>query len=303
MIELSGIEKSYGTQKVLNGVTLNVPSGSIFGLLGPNGAGKTTLISVLFGLIPPDSGAVFVDGLELSAKRKAVRARMGLVPQNLAFYPQLSARENLDFFASALGLRGARRREQIDFCVATTGLEKYYNRRSDHYSGGLKRRLNLAIGLLNKPRILCLDEPTVGIDPQSRNFILDTLRGLNRNGMTLIYTSHYMEEVQQICDEIAIIDRGEILVRGSTESLLRTTGSQQLEIGLSGPLPDDLLQTLPNAIMAGGRLRLETSDPGGLLPDLLARLSNAGAQVKYLTCGKRNLEQLFLELTQRTLRD
>ncbi|WP_303903325.1 ABC transporter ATP-binding protein [Thiohalomonas denitrificans] len=300
MIELNDIEKAYGGQPVLRGISLTIPEGAVFGLLGPNGAGKTTLLSILFGLIPMDSGTLSVKKLDLRRELRRIRAFMGLVPQSLAFYPTLSARENLDFFASALGLSRSERRRRIAFCVETAGLETWLDRRSGLYSGGLKRRLNLAIGLLGNPRILCLDEPTIGIDPQSRSFILETIQWLNREGVTVIYTSHYMEEVQQICTDVAIIDEGRILVNDSLDSLLHNS-SNRLEIGLSRPLPELLASTL--ALTAGDRRIRLAEATAEEISTLLKQLTEARIGVEYIDYGNRNLESLFLELTHRTLRD
>ena len=303
LIEISGLAKRYGDQEALCGIDLAVPAGAAFGLLGPNGAGKTTLLNLLFGLTPPSAGEIRVGGRDLRRHLRAIRAEMGYVPQDLAFYPSLSGRRNLDLFAGVLGLRGARRRSRVDGCIALAGLERYADRRSEDYSGGLKRRLNLAIGFLNEPRILCLDEPTVGIDPQSRHFLLGQIQELNRGGVTLIYTSHHMGEVQQLCSHVAILDRGRVLVSGRTQELLRG-GDQPIEIGLAPGchLPPEWLAG-EDAVREGDLLRLAAGTSLAALATLLGRLAASGGGVTHLSLGRRNLEDLFMELTNRSLRD
>jgi ABC-2 type transport system ATP-binding protein len=204
----------------LDGLTLNVARGSIFGLLGPNGAGKTTAISILCTLLRPTSGSATILGHDVVTAADAVRRSIGLVPQDIALYPSLTARENLRYFARILRIPGRRVEERVAQCLDLVGLSDCADRRIDTFSGGMKRRANLAVGVLHEPDILFLDEPTVGIDAQSRNLILERLAELNRAGMTLIYTTHYMEEAQQLCDEIAIVDAGKVIARGGPKQLV-----------------------------------------------------------------------------------
>lgn len=222
MISISQLEFSYpsSVRPVLKGIDLDIPDNALFGLLGPNGAGKTTLLSILSGLIPCPTGCLFVDGGDLAEPANRRAARLSLVPQEYAFYHPLTVRENLAFFAGVQGVPPEETEARIDAAVAQTGLQERLHSRAGKLSGGLKRRLNLAIGLLNRPRLLLLDEPTVGIDPHSRHFILETIRELSRNGTTVIYTSHYMEEVEELCDHIAIMDHGQILRKGTLDALL-----------------------------------------------------------------------------------
>lgn len=303
LIEIRGIAKRYGETQALDGVDLTVPAGAVFGLLGPNGAGKTTLLNLLFGLTPACAGEIRVGGRELRRYLGAFRAEMGYVPQDLAFYPSLSGRRNLEIFAGVLGLRGARRRARVAACIELTGLERYAGRRSEDYSGGLKRRLNLAIGLLNEPRILCLDEPTVGIDPQSRAFLLEQFQALNRGGVTLIYSSHYMDEVQQICSHVAILDGGRVLVSGPLAALLHG-GDQVIEIGLApgSRLHEEWLSGV-QAVREGDLLRLAAGTSMAALSVLLGLFAAHGVAVTHLSYGRRNLEDLFMALTNRSLRD
>jgi len=225
LIDITGLTKIYhgGQRPALDDLALSVPAGRFFGLLGPNGAGKSTLISILCGVLAPTRGAVRVAG----GDPRAVRAEIGLVPQELALYPTLTARENLEFFGRMQGLRGERLRRRIDTCLGIARLADRADQRAETYSGGLKRRLNLVIGLIHEPRLLILDEPTVGIDPQSRHFIHESLRALHAAGLTLVYSTHYMEEAEQLCDDLAIIDHGRILARGTVAELLRRHGATE----------------------------------------------------------------------------
>ena len=222
MLSVEGVSFRYagGDEPVLRQLSISVPSGGIFGLLGPNGAGKTTLISILAGQLRAD-GSVTMDGTPLEELRRREPASLGLVPQEFAFYPMLTCVENLRFFGGVQGLGGARLRERVDSVATFARIANVMSRRAGELSGGLRRRLNLAIGLLTEPRILLLDEPTVGVDPQSRSFLLDSIRALAGEGRTILYTSHYMEEVEAICDRVAIIDGGRVLREGALAELLR----------------------------------------------------------------------------------
>jgi ABC-2 type transport system ATP-binding protein len=231
LIEISGVSKRYrgAPSAALAGVNLAIPEGTVFGLLGPNGAGKTTLLSVLLGLVRKDAGRVAVAGHDMDRELPVIRRLCGLAPQDLGFYPMLTVAENLRFYAGAGGLGGAKLRERVEFAAGTAQLGEHLHKRADALSGGLKRRLNLALSLLHAPRVLFLDEPTVGVDPQSRAFILQVIRRLrDERGLTVIYTSHYMEEVQQICDRVAILDQGRVLAEGDLKALL-AQGHRDLE--------------------------------------------------------------------------
>jgi ABC-type multidrug transport system ATPase subunit len=232
VIEVQGLSFRYpGAERdALQGLSLEVRAGSLFGLLGPNGSGKTTLISMLTGLLRPTGGTLRIGGETLPGGLPAAQAMSALVPQDYAFYPRLSVMENLRFFGGALSLSGSELGSRIEEASAVAGLESFAGKRAEHLSGGLKRRLNLAIGLLNRPRLLLLDEPTVGIDPQSRQFILAAIKRLNAEGTTVLYTSHYMDEVQQLCDHIGVLDEGRLLAHGGLDELLRAhPGQRNLE--------------------------------------------------------------------------
>jgi ABC-2 type transport system ATP-binding protein len=235
LIEVQGVAKRYSgaDAPALDGVSLSIAEGSIFGLLGPNGAGKTTLISILLGLARKDRGTVRIGACDLDRDVSALRRQCGLAPQDLGFYPMLTVEENLSFYAGAGGLSGAAHTAQVDFACDVAQLSAHRGKRADRLSGGLKRRLNLALSLLHSPNVLVLDEPTVGVDPQSRAFILATIRKLrDERGLTVIYTSHYMEEVQALCDRIAILDAGRVLAEGSMADLMAlpaAAGGRDLE--------------------------------------------------------------------------
>ncbi len=221
MISITHLNKSYDGKPVLDDLNLSVHRGSITGLLGPNGAGKTTLISILMGVIRKDSGSISVGGLDPDHALGTIQAKCSYVPQNLAFYPRLTAHENLEYFGALWGLKGKTLKERMKLCIDIGSLQDFVEKRVDKFSGGMKRRLNLAIGLLNDPEILYLDEPTVGVDTQSRKYILETIKKINRERtMTIVYTSHYLDEIEQVADEIAVIDEGKIILSDSKQAIL-----------------------------------------------------------------------------------
>lgn len=211
-IKINNLNKSYKNLKVLDDLNLHVKVGSIFGLLGANASGKTTLISILNYLVPKNSGEITICGYDFDKDSKKIKEISSYVPQTYAFYPNLTAYENLEFFGALYSLKNEQLKERIDYCVKATALEKFINKKAHTYSGGVKRRLNIAIGLLNKPKVLYLDEPTVGIDPQSRKYILDVIKNISKeNNTTIFYTSHYMEEIEYLCDEIAVLEQNKII--------------------------------------------------------------------------------------------
>jgi ABC-2 type transport system ATP-binding protein len=302
LIRIEHLTKYYARQSTaaLDDVTLNIPEGSIFGLLGPNGAGKTTLISILVGLQKKSSGHVWFDGKPLEPSLATLRAVTGFVPQDLAFYPMLTVEENLAFYAAAFGIEKRLRAHHMAYAIDATRLHEHVAKSADTLSGGLKRRLNLAIGLLNKPRILFLDEPTVGIDPQSRNFILETIAEINKSsGTTVIYTSHYMQEVQQLCDTIAIIDDGRIRLYGELSQLLSEASSSRLEFRLQHRAEPELVAALREGFAAQSSDGYSFSIEDGhvetilsALPAWLTQQGNAMAGVRY---GYQNLEDIYLQ--------
>ncbi len=222
-IKIEHISKTYrgSIMPAVNNISLDIPRNSRFGLLGPNGAGKTTCISILCGLLNYDSGQVLINGMKLEKKYKKIRQLIGLVPQDIALYETLTARENLRFIAEMYGLKGRKMKNRIDECLEMVGLAHNGNKYIRTYSGGMKRRINLVAGILHRPEILILDEPTTGVDVQSRKMILEFLHELNNKGTTIIYTSHYLEEAESLCDSIAIIDHGKMIINGKTKEIIK----------------------------------------------------------------------------------
>ncbi|UCV01891.1 ABC transporter ATP-binding protein [Dechloromonas denitrificans] len=308
MLSIDSVSYCYrsAATPALQGVSLNIPAGGVYGLLGPNGAGKTTLISLLAGLLSATDGRIAVRGQPLAAVRAANPRAIALVPQDYAFYPMLSVGENLRFFAGALGLKDKELLSQCAAAIAFARLEQVTDKRAEQLSGGLRRRLNLAIGLLGRPQLLLLDEPTVGVDPQSRHFLLDSIAALPAAGTTVIYTSHYMEEVEAICQQIAIIDQGSVLAAGSLADILHSA-EPLLELHLAQPLPDALASR--HQAVATAPLHYLLKPPHGnaswaaALPRLLDELAAAGCEVLDLNLGQHDLEQVFMRLTKRSLRD
>ena len=226
IVDVRGLVKRFGDFSAVDGVSFHIAEGSIFGLLGPNGAGKTTAISMISCLIAPDEGDVTVDGHSVLTDSAGVRRVLGIVPQEIALYPTLTAAENLRFWGKMYGLGGKQLSEAVEYGLKMAGLEDRAKNRVETFSGGMKRRINIAAGILHRPRVLLMDEPTVGIDPQSRNHILETVRELNREGMTVLYTSHYMEEVEALCDQIAIVDHGKVIATGTLDELRALVGDE-----------------------------------------------------------------------------
>ena len=303
MLRIDGASYRYRNTETpaLRDISLAIPAGGVYGLLGPNGAGKTTLISLLAGLLTAGNGEISLNGQPLAAARAANPRAIALVPQDYAFYPMLTVSENLRFFGGVLGLSGTEQKTQSAAAIAFARLEQVVGKRADQLSGGLRRRLNLAIGLLGQPQLLLLDEPTVGVDPQSRHFLLDAIAALPAAGTSVIYTSHYMEEVEAICPQIAIIDQGQVLVDGALADLLRSP-EPLLELTLDRPLPAELGERY--AARHDGTLKYCLQLPStAALPRLLDELAAAACTVLQLNFGQHNLEQVFMQLTHRSLRD
>jgi len=314
LLEVNRLKKSYGTHLAVDEVSFSVGNGEILGLLGPNGAGKSTTIMMLAGLIEPDSGNMMLDGGLLSHADRKSRQQMGIVPQDLAIYPNLTARENLRFFGGLYGLSGSELRSRITEVLSQTGLSDRQNDLTCEYSGGMKRRLNFGVALLHRPRLLILDEPTVGVDPQSRAHLLDCVRQLASEGMSVIYCSHYMEEVQELCDRVAIMDRGKLLACDRIDRLLGKLASR-LRLHLvdaSGELrarlteiPGVTLQQCEDHLI----LSIATRNPEEnqtLLETLTAVLHavrDAGGKLTTVESDEPDLERLFLQMTGSRLRE
>ena len=303
MIKAENLKKHYGPTIAVEDVSFEVQKGRTFGLLGPNGAGKTTTIKLLCGLLKPDAGTVTLDG-KTDPGQIDVRLSLGVVPQALALYEELSALENLRFFGRIYGLSGQKLKERVRDCLDIAGLAQRSKERVSKYSGGMKRRLNMVCSLLHDPPILLLDEPTVGVDPQSRNLIFETIEAMGKEGRTIIYTTHYMEEAQRLCDRVAIIDHGRILDMDSVENLIRRHGGpshieaefkeKQFDIDKIKPFIDD-----KNMQSEETKIRFQTVQP----MESLAKLNSSGARFLSLKVQTANLEDVFLNLTGRRLRD
>ena len=303
------LHKSYGDIHAVRGVALQIIRGEIFGLLGPNGAGKTSIIAILTGLLAPDRGEVLLEGQPLTPDAHALKARIGLVPQELALYPTLSAWDNLLFFGRIYGLQGRHLRRRIEEVLEMVGLTERARDPIETYSGGMKRRVNIAAGLLHEPELLFLDEPTVGVDPQSRNAIFEAVEALNAVGMTVLYTTHYMEEAQRLCHRVAIVDVGQIIALGAPEALIHRLGGGVIRLGLpDGHLPSvaegaSRLPTVKAVSRRDGELFVEAERPQETLIALLKLVNRLGAQISSLQILEPNLETVFLQLTGKSLRD
>jgi len=294
MIQIKDLQKSFGAIRAVAGVSLEIPRGITLGLLGPNGAGKTTTMSMLAGLVRPDAGSVRI-GDAGGPELPAVRATLGLAPQSLAIYTHLTGRENLLFFGQLYGLSGARLSERAEWALKFTGLEKRGDDFARTYSGGMQRRLNLACALVHEPAVLLLDEPTAGVDPQSRNHLIENILALKQSGLTILYTTHYMEEAEKLCDRIAIMDAGRVLADGTLSELLTQNGGQSVVEMELKRVPE---LALPGKL-DGKTLRFESSDAGA---DVL-KLAQSGVEFETLTVRRPSLEDVFLKLTGRSLRD
>jgi ABC-2 type transport system ATP-binding protein len=305
MIEIRGLVKSFGDIQALAGVDFTVNEGEIFGLLGPNGAGKTTTISIVAGLLNADSGSVRVSGMDIRKEGGRVRRMLGVVPQDIALYEELSGRENLIFWGGLYGLAGKRLREEADRVLELVGLTDRAKDPVREYSGGMKRRLNLSAGLIHRPKVILLDEPTLGIDPQARLNILDIIRDGVSGGMTAIYTTHYLEEAEKLCDRIAIIDHGKILAQGTLGELVKLAGEGNL-VTVSGAFTKERMSPLLKGVavehLEDGSLRMLI--PGQAeLSGTLGRLFSAGVSIEEVSIQEPSLEGVFIKLTGKELRD
>src|SRR5438132_5757519 len=281
MLRLSGVRKTYGKIVAVDSLDLEIRRGEVFGLLGPNGAGKSTTVGLCVGLLEPDRGTIELEGVG-PPTQVAARSRIGIAPQALALYEELTAEENLRFFGTLHGLTGASLAARVQWALDFVGLTPRARDRATTYSGGMKRRLNLAIGVVHDPPLLLLDEPTVGVDPQSRNAIFENILALKREGRTVLYTTHYMEEAERLCDRVGIIDQGRLLALDTVPGLIGAHGGRSTLV-----LSEN-----------GTETRLETDDP-------VAELARLGERARHgrFRLEQPDLEAVFLRLTGRTLRD
>lgn len=316
IVETHQLRKQYAPPDgvtAVAGLSISIGRGEIFSLLGPNGAGKSTTISMLSGLLKPTGGDAIIDGRSIVREPRAVKEVIGVVPQEIALYDALSARENLNFWGRMYGLHGQTLQERVTAVLEIAGLTGRAGDKVETFSGGMKRRINIAVGLLHNPKLLYMDEPTVGIDPQSRRRILDTVKELNRQGLTVLYTTHYMEEAEELSHRIGIMDHGELMAVGTLAELTATVGHYdtiRLDVGLTGGQNGEVLEALaalPGVHQADGdaegHLVLQAREANGVLPAVIQTLTGQGLAVRKLEIQEPDLEAVFLHLTGRALRD
>ncbi|HWS45225.1 MAG TPA: ABC transporter ATP-binding protein [Acidimicrobiia bacterium] len=303
------LTRRFGDRIAVDDVSFSIAPGETYGLLGPNGAGKTTTIRMVCGLLHRDAGTVHVDELEVNERALAAKARIGYVPQDVALYPDLTARENLEFIGRLYRLRKKLLRERVDEVLALVDLSDRGDDRVDAYSGGMKRRLNIAAGLLHRPALLVLDEPTVGVDPQSRYAILESVRSLGAGGMAILYTTHYMEEADRVCDRVGIIDRGRLVAEGTRRELVSMLEEHdRIELAATGDLARfvEVCRSLPGidgATLSDEHVQLLAREGRRLLPAVLEAAEHNGAAVNSVELVEPDLEAVFLHLTGTALRE
>jgi ABC-2 type transport system ATP-binding protein len=303
ILKVTGLKKAFGKKQALDGVTFSVKSGSSFGLLGPNGAGKSTTMKILTGIIKPDGGRVELLGRDVSGQKDWVAKYVGYVPQDITLYEELSAYDNLLFFGRLYGVKGSELRQRIAEVLEQTGLTERANDAVKTFSGGMKRRINLGCALLHRPKVLVLDEPTVGIDPQSRNRIFEMIRDLNRQGVTIIYSTHYLEEVEALCDEVAIIDHGVVKAQGPLGVLLEKHGRKAIYIEAGGLNEAPEVPNVSRVTKEGAGWLLETEHPADVMHVLLQKAAARRWDVKQIEIVRPSLENVFLSVTGTALRD
>ncbi len=309
MIEVSELRKQFGQLVAVEDVSFTAPGGQIFGLLGPNGAGKSTTINCIAGLLTPTSGSVSVLGHNVVSDPIAARRRLGIVPQELALYEDLSARENLKFWGGAYGLKGKELDGRVNTVLGQIGLQDRADDSPEKYSGGMKRRLNFGCGIVHQPDVLLLDEPTVGVDPQSRERLLQQVRDQVAGGTCVLYTTHYMEEAETLCDQLAIIDHGKVIAQGNMEQLRSMMGERDV-LRVSGSFNEEAVRKSFSSLnevdllnVEADMVQLAAEQATRRLPELLNALAGAGAEIHETTLARPNLESLFLRLTGKALRE
>ncbi len=309
LLEISGLKKYFKNIKAVDGISFSVEKGEILGLLGPNGAGKSTTINMIATLIVPDEGSIRFNGEDIIKHPKSIQQSLGLVPQEIALYPSLTGLENLKFWGKAYGLGGDELGRRINEVSEVIGIEDRLRDKVSKYSGGMKRRLNIGAALLHKPELIIMDEPTVGIDPQSRNHILNTVKELSRGGATIIYTSHYMEEVEMLCSRVFIMDEGRVIAAGTTDEITASIGGQyaiKLKLGREDSKLCESLEKLDCVIavnMEEVDISIAVKAQETSVKAVLDVIAKSGAELKSLDIEKANLETVFLNLTGRALRD
>jgi len=309
LLQIDGLKKYFKKIKAVDGISFTVEKGDILGLLGPNGAGKSTTISMIATLLAPDGGTIVFDGEDIAQNPKAIQQRLGLVPQEIALYPSLSGYENLAFWGKTYGLRGGALKKRIEEVSEIIGIQSRLKDKVKKYSGGMQRRINIGAALLHEPEFIIMDEPTVGIDPQSRNHILDTVRALAKKGATIIYTSHYMEEVELLCDRICIMESGKIIAQGTKDEIVQSIGGQMgigIRLGHEDAALAGQLEALEcvSTISADGRdIDIVAQAGDASTKAILSVIAKSETQLESFDIEKANLETVFLNLTGRALRD
>ena len=309
VLRCTGLRKRFGGRQAVDGVGFEIARGETYGLLGPNGAGKTTTISMVCGILARDEGTVVVDGQAIDIGTTAAKGAIGYVPQDLAIYPDLGARENLLFFGRLYGLGGQALARRADEILEIVDLKDRAKERTEHFSGGMKRRLNIGIGLLHEPKLLILDEPTVGVDPQSRNAILSSVASLSAEGMGILYTTHYMEEAERLCDRIGIIDEGRIIAEGTRRELVALVGGlDKVTLLATGDIRGataeiERIEGVRQVIAHDGGLDLLVVEARRILPRLLEAITRDGVSIRSVEVIEPDLESVFLHLTGKALRD
>jgi ABC-2 type transport system ATP-binding protein len=308
-LEVNQIHKRFKDVHAVQGVSFTVEQGEIFSLLGPNGAGKSTTISMISGLLEPSQGEAFVMNKSVSKDPIGAKQSLGVVPQEVSLYPDLTAQENLDFWGKMYGLRGQTLKVRVDEILEMIGLSDRRNDRVDTYSGGMKRRLNIGAALMHRPEVIIMDEPTVGIDPQSRRNILDSVKEFNRSGMTVLYTTHYMEEAQELSDRIAIMDYGQIIAKGTHEELVKIVGElDRIELTVTSidsrvVSQWDQIEGVKKVVGDGDRVTLLVEDSNKVLPHIFTSINSSAMRIAAIEIEEPNLEAVFLHLTGRALRE
>lgn len=309
ILNIKNINKRFKEIKAVDELSFSIEEGEIFGLLGPNGAGKSTTISMVSTLIKPDNGDILYKDSSILTKPELLQSDLGLVPQDIALYPSLTAYDNLKFWGHVYGIRGKDLTKRIQEIAEIVGLSDRLKDRVDKYSGGMKRRLNIGVALIHRPQVLIMDEPTVGIDPQSRNHILSTVKTLNKEGMTIIYTSHYMEEVEELCDRICIMDKGKLLANGNKDELIKlVNGREKIDVTFTS-LGREITQRIKGLSYVGeisvqeNRVSIVSENAENLMGDLIQIMKDTNSRIISIDVKKPSLETVFLHLTGRALRD
>ncbi len=308
ILELDGLSKSYGSKPAVDNLSLQISKGEFYALLGPNGAGKTTTVNMICGLLPPDSGSIRIKGQAVSSKKPEIKSTIGIVPQDIALYEELTAFENLMFWGQLYGISKSELKKRSLNLLQLTGLQSRAKDKIKTFSGGMKRRINIAASLMHQPEILIMDEPTVGIDPQSRLFIYDMLREQQNNGLTIIYTTHYMDEVEKMCSRVGIIDHGKIIAEGTVDQLRQNCGCHKSLIFKLKQHPEADIQEMLHqkgwqCVLKDCSIKIQSDHGQNIIPEALRIFEEHQLETESIEFEQAGLESVFLELTGKTLRE